>query len=113
MVEQYHVRQAITTQNDDLHNFKGVYFENDFECDKYVCPQTGAHFKFQSLYDRLANLQQERKLKKSYQEATQSRSSNCSENFGDEIDEQFSATINIQKLVKKTFNRNLSCAALK
>lgn len=38
----------------DLNNYKGIYFEDDNE--KFQCPKTGAHFKFQDLCGRLERI---------------------------------------------------------
>lgn len=31
----------------NLHNYKGIYFDDDNE--KYTCPVTGAHFRFEEM----------------------------------------------------------------
>ena len=38
----------------DLNNYKGIYFEDDNE--KYQCPVTGAHFKFDDLSRRMERI---------------------------------------------------------
>ena len=38
----------------DLNNYKGIYFEDDNE--KYQCPETGAHFKFEDLCRRMERI---------------------------------------------------------
>ena len=38
----------------DLNNYKGIYFDDENE--KYQCPETGAHFKFDDLYARLERI---------------------------------------------------------
>jgi len=35
----------------DLHNYKGIYFGDENE--KFICPWTGAHFKFEELTSKL------------------------------------------------------------
>ena len=38
----------------DLNNYKGIYFEDDNE--KYQCPETGAHFRFDDLCRRMERI---------------------------------------------------------
>ena len=38
----------------DLNNYKGIYFDDENE--KYQCPETGAHFKFEDLYARMERI---------------------------------------------------------
>ena len=38
----------------DLNNYKGIYFEDDNE--KYQCPETGAHFRFEDLCRRMEKI---------------------------------------------------------
>ena len=38
----------------DLNNYKGIYFEDENE--KYQCPTTGAHFKFEDLCARMDHI---------------------------------------------------------
>lgn len=38
----------------DLNNYKGIYFDDDNE--KYQCPETGAHFKFEDLCARMERI---------------------------------------------------------
>jgi len=38
----------------DLNNYKGIYFDDDNE--KYQCPRTGAHFKFEDLCQRMERI---------------------------------------------------------
>ena len=38
----------------DLNNYKGIYFEDDNE--KFQCPDTGAHFKFEDLCQRMERI---------------------------------------------------------
>ena len=42
----------------DLHNYKGIYFEDENE--KYQCPVTGAHFKFDDLCARMERIRVKR-----------------------------------------------------
>ena len=42
----------------DLNNYKGIYFEDDTE--KYTCPVTGAHFKFEDMCHRLEKIRVKR-----------------------------------------------------
>ena len=42
----------------DLNNYKGIYFEDDNE--KYQCPETGAHFKFDDLCRRMEKIRKHR-----------------------------------------------------
>ena len=37
-----------------MNNYKGIYFDDDNE--KYTCPVTGAHFKFEDLYARIERI---------------------------------------------------------
>jgi hypothetical protein len=32
----------------NLNNYKGIYYDDDNE--KYTCPETGAHFRFEEMY---------------------------------------------------------------
>ena len=38
----------------NLNNYKGIYFEEDTE--KYFCPKTGAHFKFEEICNLLERI---------------------------------------------------------
>ena len=38
----------------DLNNYKGIYFDDENE--KYQCPETGAHFKFEDLCARMEQI---------------------------------------------------------
>jgi hypothetical protein len=38
----------------DLNNYKGIYFEDENE--KFQCPETGAHFKFEDLCQRMEQI---------------------------------------------------------
>lgn len=42
----------------DLNNYKGIYFDDENE--KYQCPVTGAHFKFEDLGARLERIRTKR-----------------------------------------------------
>ena len=42
----------------DLNNYKGIYFEDDNE--KFQCPETGAHFKFEDLCGRMERIRLKR-----------------------------------------------------
>ena len=42
----------------DLNNYKGIYFDDDNE--KYSCPITGAHFKFDDICRRLERIRVKR-----------------------------------------------------
>ena len=42
----------------DLNNYKGIYFDDDNE--KYSCPETGAHFKFEDLCRRIDRIRLKR-----------------------------------------------------
>ncbi len=73
----------------DLQNFKGLY--DDDESEKYFCPDTGAHFNFDKIYDLLTELKNIREQTNETficeGEVTRNRSTNLSENFGDDMDE--------------------------
>ena len=43
---------------EDLTNYKGIYYGEESE--KYICPQTGAHFRFKDLYRRMEKVKKER-----------------------------------------------------
>lgn len=47
-------------EGQDLQNYKGIYF-NDEPGQKYICPETGAHFEVHDMAKRLAAVQEERK----------------------------------------------------
>jgi len=42
----------------DLNNYKGIYFDDENE--KYQCPTTGAHFKFEDLCARMEHIRVKR-----------------------------------------------------
>ena len=42
----------------DLNNYKGIYFDDDNE--KFQCPETGAHFKFDDLCRRMERIRIQR-----------------------------------------------------
>ena len=42
----------------DFQNFKGIYYENESE--KYICPETGAHFNFKPLCEILEHIRRKR-----------------------------------------------------
>lgn len=44
----------------DLGNYKGIYEGEQKE--KYICPQTGAHFEYFDLCKRMSRLKEKRKL---------------------------------------------------
>lgn len=48
------------TAQPDLNNYKGIYYNTDNE--KYTCPVTGAHFRFQDLCSRLEPIRKTRQI---------------------------------------------------
>ena len=44
---------------DDLINYKGIYF-NDDQGQKFQCPDTGAHFQFEDMCNRIKKIMKER-----------------------------------------------------
>ena len=42
----------------NLNNYKGIYFEQESE--KYTCPNTGAHFRFEDLWRIIDHIRRER-----------------------------------------------------
>ena len=43
---------------EDLQNFKGIYYDNDTE--KFTCPRTGAHFNYNKLCSILSPIRRSR-----------------------------------------------------
>lgn len=41
-----------------MNNYKGIYFDQDTE--KYTCPRTGAHFRFDELWKYLDHIRRDR-----------------------------------------------------
>jgi hypothetical protein len=43
-----------TKQEMNLNNYKGIYFEEETE--KYFCPKTGAHFRYEEICNLLERI---------------------------------------------------------
>lgn len=60
-------RRVFTEENEydedlddiDFGNYKGIFFDDD-PTTKYQCPETGAHFNFKDICNRLGRIKQER-----------------------------------------------------